>query len=50
MIQRNVKTLAGYDRCGGLTGQRDRMWLKSDSAAVAFIIVTLMLALAMMVT
>ena len=34
----------------GLTGQRDQMWLKSDSAAVAFMIVTLMLALVMTVT
>jgi hypothetical protein len=35
---------------GALTGQRDQMWLKSDPAAVAFIIVALMLALVMMVT
>jgi hypothetical protein len=35
---------------GALTGQRDQMWLKSDSAAVAFIIVALMLALVMMAT
>jgi ATP-dependent DNA ligase len=35
---------------GASTGQGDQMWLMSDSAAVAFILVALMLAVVMMVT
>ena len=45
-----LKTLQFGIGAGALTGQRDQMWLEWDSAAVAFLIVTLMLALAMMVT
>jgi hypothetical protein len=46
----DVKRLAEYNRCGGHPGQRDQMWLMTDSAVAIFILVTLMLGLLAILT